>query len=137
MLHALLIVAAFAAAGAPKDDSPAPCESASLGPLDVCTALATAAKTSDFDTILGHSTAYCRSHFGRKEKLAIEGLHNLMIGIRCVKISKQDDAATPPRATVWVYAPEGKSRDMPFVKEHDFWRFDFVEYEAMHGRQAK
>ena len=137
MLHALLLLASLTTSDAPRDDSPAACESASLGPLDVCNAMAAAAKARDFDTLVGHSAAFARSHFGRKEKLAIEGLHNLLIGVRCVKVSKEDDAGTPPRALVWVYAPEGKSRDFPFVKERDYWRFDYVEYEAMHGKQVK
>jgi hypothetical protein len=134
MLLATALLASLATTDCPKDDSPAQCEKATLGPLDVCGEMTAAAKANDFDTLLGHTTAFTRSHFGRKEKMAIEGLHSLLVGLRCVKLTKQDDAASPPMALVWVYAPEGKSRDMPFVKEHDFWRFDYHQYELMHAK---
>jgi hypothetical protein len=135
MLLALTLLAGLATTDCPKDDSPAKCEDPALGTMDVCNALTAAAKGPDFDALVGHTTAYARSRFGRKEKLAIEGLHGLLIGVRCVKITQENDTATPPRALIWVYAPEGKSRDMPFVKEHNFWRFDYEQYEAMHGKK--
>ncbi len=135
MIHALILLAAIAPTDYPKDGSPAACESAAQAAFDVCNAMTAAAKAEDFDTLLGHCTARTRSHFGEAEKLAVEGLHSLLVGVRCVRVSKQDDAATPPMTLVWVYAPDGKSRNMPFVKEHDLWRFDVDVYEKMHGKK--
>jgi hypothetical protein len=137
MLLALALLASLSTADWPKDDSPSPVEDAKLGPLEVCNAMSDAAKKNDFDALIGHTTAYVRTRFGRKEKLAIEGMHSLLVGVRCVRVSKEDDDASPPRAMIWIYAPQNKSRDLPFVKEHGFWRFDYDQYRVLHGSGTK
>jgi hypothetical protein len=131
---ALPLLAALSLAGWPKDASPSPVEKAELGPLEVCSAMAQAVKDANMDALVGHTTAYSRQRFGEKAKLALKGLHGLLIGVRCVRISSEDDAASPARAMVWIYAPQGKSRDLPFVKEAGFWRYDHETYERLHKK---
>lgn len=137
MVLPLALIASLAWAECPKDDSPAAFESATQGPLEVCNAIADAAKSKNMEVVLSHSTAFVRSHFGRKEKFALEMMHGLLVGIRCVKVSHRDDVSTPARAFIWVYAPQGKSREVPFVREHDFWRFDFQEYQLLQSQARR
>src|SRR5690242_898915 len=124
-LAPLLVTFALARSpGYPKSDAPAPVEDAKQGPLDVCAALIRSAKDDDIDAMLGHATAYARTRFAEGDRLALRAAHDLLISLRCVRVSSEDDAAKPAQALVWVYAPRGKSRDVPFVKENGYWRFD-------------
>ena len=110
-------------------------EDAALGPLQVCELLVKAAKDDDFDGVAGRSTAYSRAKFGQKQKLEIRAAHNYLVGTRCVKISAQDDKAEPATALVWVYIPQQKSRDVPFVREAGFWRLDQKRYEELRAKK--
>lgn len=130
MANALVVLALLSLGTWPKDASKAPVEDPSLSPMQVCDAMTRAVKAGDLDTVVGHTTAYARQRFSEKTKLALKGLHNLLIGVRCVRIDQQDDHA----ALIWVYAPEGKSRDLPFVVENGFWRYDQQRYEQMHKK---
>jgi hypothetical protein len=137
VLFALSLVASLSMGGWPKDASASPVENASWGPMEVCDAMTGAVKAGDMDTLVGHTTAYARARFSEKTKFALKGLHSLLIGVRCVRLDMDDEKSDPPRAQVWVYAPEGKSRDLPFVKENGFWRYDQETYEKQHGKKAQ
>jgi hypothetical protein len=56
----------------------------------------------------------------------------------CVKVSSEDDKATPPTAEVWIYVPNHKSRNMPFIREAGYWRLDWDKYwHSSDGNPAK
>lgn len=131
MILALPLVAALTLNAWPKDDSKAPAEDAAQSAMDVCNAMTKAVKDADMDTLVGHTTAYARQRFGEKTKLALKGLHSILIGVRCVRYDDLDEKSDPNRASIWIYAPEGKSRDLPFVKENGFWRYDHQRYEEL------
>ncbi len=117
----------------PRDDSPSAVEDAKQGPLDVCNAMETAAKSGDEDGLLGHVSSYGRSHYDRKAEMALHGFHNLLIALRCVRVDNQDDTT----AMVYVYVPGNKSQDVPFIKEGGFWRFDEQKFEQMRKEKKK
>ena len=134
MLVTLALLSQLSIGDWPKDASAAPAENPALGPLEVCDAMTKAVKDGDMDTLVGHCTQYGRTRFNEKAKVALKGLHSLLIGVRCVRIDAEDDKSDPARATIWIYAPEGKSRDLPFVKENGFWRYDHQTYEQLHKK---
>lgn len=135
MLVALPLLAALTLGDWPRNDTAAPGEDAALGPLEVCNAMTAAVKRGDLDAMMAHTTGYARTRFSERTKIALKGLHSLLIGVRCVRVDQLDDKATPARAMIWVYAPENKSRDMPFVKENGFWRYDQQRYEELHKKK--
>jgi hypothetical protein len=134
VLVALSLAASMALGSWPKDASAATAENPALGPMEVCEAMAKAVKDGDMDTLVGHCSVYGRNHFSDKAKLALKGLHSVLVGVRCVRVDNEQDQGDPPRALVWIYAPEGKSRDIPFVKENGFWRYDQQQYEVLHKK---
>jgi hypothetical protein len=134
-LITLSLIAALTLAGAPTDDSKAPCEDAALSPFQVCEAMTAAVKGADMDVLVGHSSVYSRRRFNEKTKLALKGLHALLIGVRCVRVDSLDEKSDPRRALIWVYAPDGKSRDLPFVMENGFWRYDHERYEQLNKKK--
>ncbi|MBS2033116.1 MAG: hypothetical protein JST54_34910 [Deltaproteobacteria bacterium] len=135
MIVALALLSQLSIGDWPKDTSAAPKENPTLGPLEVCEAMTKAVKDGDMDALVGHCTAYGRSRFNEKAKVALKGLHSLLVGVRCVRLDHEDDKSDPPHALIWIYAPEGKSRDMPFVKENGFWRYDQQTYEQMNKKK--
>lgn len=134
-MNALPLVALLVLGSWPKDASKSPVEDAGMTPMQVCDAMTKAVKDGDLDTLVGHTTAYARQRFSEKTRVALKGLHGLLIGVRCVRVDQEDDAGEPKTALIWVYAPEGKSRDLPFVLENGFWRYDQQRYEQMHKKQ--
>ena len=139
MIFALPLLLALNLGDWPRDASPAPVENASQGPMEVCNAMVKAVKAGDLDGLVGHCTAYGRQRFSGKTKVALHALHGLLIGVRCVRVDGEQgstDGGAPTSALIWVYAPEGKSRELPFVKENGFWRYDHQQYEALHGKKA-
>ena len=131
----LSLIAALTLAGAPTDASKAPCEDAALTAFQVCESMTDAVKKADMDVLVGHSSAYSRKRFNDKTKMALKGLHALLIGVRCVRVDALDDKSDPQRALIWVYAPQGKSRDLPFVMENGFWRYDHERYEQLNKKK--
>lgn len=135
MIATLSLVAALTLSAPPIDASKAPCEDPSLTPLQVCEAMTAAVKRADMDVLVGHASAYARKRFTEKTRLALKGLHGLLVGVRCVRVDSIDTQSEPQRALVWVYAPEGKSRDLPFVQENGFWRYDHERYEQLNKKR--
>jgi hypothetical protein len=133
VLPALALASSFLVHAYPTTADAAPGEDAKLGPMEVCAEMADAAKKSDFDRIVAHSTAYARQRFSEKDRVALKAAHAVLISVRCVRIDRQDDA----QALVWVYAPDGHSQDLPFIKESGFWRFDEQRWEQMRKDRKK
>ena len=132
-LPAWALAASLIAGAFPATADPAPGEDAKLGPMEVCAEMADAAKESDFDRIVAHSTAYARQRFSEKDRVALKAAHAVLISVRCVRIDQQDEG----HALVWVYAPDHHSQDLPFVKENGFWRFDEQRWEQLRKDRKK
>src|ERR1035437_6496052 len=113
----LALVAALSLSGYPHDASKAPAEDAKMDAMAVCKALVEASKSGDTDTFIGFTSSYARKNFNAASRLAVRESRMVLKEVLCVKIALQDDAATPPTAEVRLYVPNGKSRNMPFIRE--------------------
>ena len=125
---ALGLVASLLLTDYPHDASKAPAEDAKMDPIAVCKALVAASKAQDIDTFIGFTSSYARKNFDTATRIAVKESRMVLKEVICVKISSEDDTATPPTADVWLYVPNHKSRNMPFIKEAGFWRLDWDKY---------
>jgi hypothetical protein len=124
----LAAAAALALATYPRDASKAPAEDASMDPIAVCKALVAASKAQDIDTFIGFTSSYARKNFDAASRLAVRESRIILKEVICVRLTSEDDKANPPSALVWIYAPNHKSRNMPFIRESGFWRLDWDTY---------
>ena len=128
MSTTLALLLATALTDYPRDARKAPAEDPSMDPIAVCKAMVAASKAQDIDTFIGFTTSYARKNFDAASRLAVRESRIVLKEVICVRVSKEDDAATPPTADVWIYAPNKKSRNMPFLRENGFWRLDWDKY---------
>ena len=124
---ALLLAPAVARADYPHGPGLAPMENPSIGPLEVCNEILAASRGGDIDAIVSRTTIYARQKISAFDKLLIRLAHSRLAESRCVKVTEEKG----DQALVWVYAPNGHSANMPFLREENVWRFDQQRWEAL------
>ncbi|MBS2029691.1 MAG: hypothetical protein JST54_17460 [Deltaproteobacteria bacterium] len=126
-MAALALAPAVARADYPHGPGLAPQESAKLGPVEVCNEMLAASRVGDIDALVARTTIYARQKISSFDRLLIRLGHSRLAESRCVKTTEEKG----DQAMVWVYAPNGHSANMPFLREEGVWRFDQQRWEAL------
>jgi hypothetical protein len=121
-----------AQAAAPHGPGRSPLESPQQGPLQVCEQMLKASRDGNVDDLIAHTSVYARERFNTWERFLVGAAHNRLAESRCVRVLSQDGDT----AQVLLYAPNGNSAPMPFLKEEGVWRFDQQRWEQLRGHGA-
>ena len=127
VMAALVLAPAVAHADYPHGPGLASQENPQLGPVEVCNEMLAASRIGDIDALVARTTIYARQKISGFDKLLIRLAHSRLAESRCVRTTDEKG----DQAMVWVYAPNGHSANMPFLKEEGVWRFDQQRWEAL------
>lgn len=134
MKRTLVVLAAlwFAVPLAARADYPhgpglAPMERAGIGPVEVCNEMLAASRAGDLDGLVARTSIYARQKIGAFDRLLLRLARGRLAQSRCVRV-KED---LGDKVQVEIYAPNGNSSQMPFLREEGVWRFDQQRWEAL------
>ena len=129
LILAVLALGAPALAWADYPHGPglAPMERASIAPVDVCNEMLAASRAGDLDGLVARTTIYARQKIGAFDRLLLRLARGRLSQSRCVAAVEEHG----DQVQVQIYAPNGNSSQMPFVREEGVWRFDQQRWEAL------
>jgi hypothetical protein len=127
-LTACLLAPAPALADYPHGPGLAPVESPRFDPVEVCNQMIRAEKDGRYDDLIARTSCYARARLTSWDRFLLKLARSRLSESRCVRITEQSD---PDHVMVLIYAPNGHSAPMPFVREEGVWRFDQKRWEAL------
>jgi len=103
-------------------------ESPKFDPVEVCNQMIRAEKDGRYDDLISRTSAYARARLSSWDRFLLKLARSRLAESRCVRVTEKPDA---DHAMVLIYAPNGHSAPMPFLREEGVWRFDQKRWEEL------